>query len=77
MPENEDLMKTDVVTYGMGAKIYMEKHDAIVKKVWHDGDVTWIAWTQKYDTYVLILVMIYVTVKNHSLIGEIGGIVRF
>lgn len=49
VPDNEELMKTDVVTYGMGAKVFIEKQDPFVKKTWHDGEVTWIAWTQKYD----------------------------
>ncbi|XP_053378149.1 uncharacterized protein LOC123529262 isoform X2 [Mercenaria mercenaria] len=52
VPEKDELMKTDVVTYGMGAKIYMERHDPVVKKTWHDGEVTWIAWTQKHKLYV-------------------------
>ncbi|KAL4225876.1 hypothetical protein ACF0H5_013865 [Mactra antiquata] len=52
IPDSDELMKTDVVTYGLGAKIYMERQDPIVKKTWHDGDVTWIAWTQKHKLYV-------------------------
>lgn len=47
VPGPDELMKTDVVTYGMGAKIYMERNDPIVKKTWHDGEVTWIAWSQR------------------------------
>lgn len=65
VPDSDDLMKTDVVTYGMGAKIYMEKHDAFVKKTWHEGEVTWIAWTQKHKLYITkdLLLKLY----NHTL----------
>ncbi|XP_052781235.1 uncharacterized protein LOC128217855 isoform X2 [Mya arenaria] len=52
VPGPDEVMKTDVVTYGPGAKIYMERHDPFIKKTWHEGDVTWIAWTQKHKLYI-------------------------
>ncbi len=45
MPGDEEAIKTDVVTFGMAAKIYTEKMDAKVLKTWQDGDLTWVAWT--------------------------------
>jgi hypothetical protein len=47
VPEEEELVKTDIVTYGMAAKLFMERHDAKLIKTWQDGEVTWIAWAHK------------------------------
>ncbi|XP_076468773.1 uncharacterized protein LOC143299450 isoform X2 [Babylonia areolata] len=52
IPEDDELMKTDIVTYGMAAKLYMERHDARVIKTWQDGDVTWIAWAHSHTMTV-------------------------
>ena len=46
LPEEEPI-KTDLVTYGIAAKVYMET-DSKVLKTWKDGDLTWVAWTHKY-----------------------------
>ena len=45
LPDDEDPIKTDVVTFGMAAKIYTDKMEAKVLKTWNDGDLTWVAWT--------------------------------
>ena len=45
LPDNDELVKTDVVVYGIAAKLYLEMHDPRMIKAWHDGEVTWIAWT--------------------------------
>lgn len=47
IPGEDELMKTDIVTYGMAAKLYMERHDARVIKTWQDGELTWIAWAHR------------------------------
>nr|KAG5711366.1 hypothetical protein BaRGS_006063 [Batillaria attramentaria] len=51
-PDDDELMKTDVVTYGMAAKLYMERHDARVIKTWQDGEITWIAWAHSHTMTV-------------------------
>ncbi|XP_025106751.1 uncharacterized protein LOC112571726 isoform X2 [Pomacea canaliculata] len=48
IPEDSELMKTDIVTYGVAAKLYMERHDARVIKTWQDGELTWIAWAHSH-----------------------------
>ncbi|KAL8603356.1 hypothetical protein ACOMHN_039719 [Nucella lapillus] len=52
IPEEDELIKTDVVTYGMAAKLYMERHDARVIKTWQDGEITWIAWAHSHTMTV-------------------------
>ena len=47
VPDSSELVKTDVVTYSMAAKIYMERHDPKVLKTWQDGDITWVAWSHR------------------------------
>ena len=45
---SDDLLfanRTDVVTFGMAAKIYTERQEPKVLKTWQDGEVTWVAWT--------------------------------
>lgn len=46
LPDDEDPTKTDVVTFGMAAKIYTET-DSKVLKTWQEGDQTWIAWSHR------------------------------
>lgn len=48
VPDSSELVKTDVVTYSMAAKIYMERHDPKVLKTWTDGEITWVAWSHRY-----------------------------
>lgn len=64
-PDADDLVKTDVVTFGMGAKIYLERQDPLVKKVWREGEITWIAWSQKHKLFITkdVLLKLY----NHTL----------
>ncbi len=47
LPDEQEATKTDVVTYGMAAKIYMERNDPRVIKTWQEGDITWVAWANK------------------------------
>ncbi len=48
MPDDLEPVKTDVVMYGVAAKIYNE-NDSKVIKTWKEGEKIWIAWTQKYS----------------------------
>jgi hypothetical protein len=48
MPDDLEPVKTDVVMYGVAAKIYNE-NDSKVLKTWKEGEKIWIAWTQKYS----------------------------
>ena len=45
LPLDDEVVKTDVVTYGIAAKIYTERQDPKVLKTWTDKDLTWVAWT--------------------------------
>ena len=49
LPDDKETVKTDVVMFGVAAKLYTE-HDSRVLRTWIDGDKTWVAWT---NTYVL------------------------
>uniref|UniRef100_A0A2C9LTV0 DUF4550 domain-containing protein n=1 Tax=Biomphalaria glabrata TaxID=6526 RepID=A0A2C9LTV0_BIOGL len=53
LPE-EDAMKTDVVTYGVACKIFMERHDAKVIKTWQEGDITWFAWAHRFPRTLMV-----------------------
>ena len=44
-PDDEEPVKTDVVTFGMAAKIYTERQEPKVLKTWVEGEHTWVAWT--------------------------------
>ncbi|XP_048243138.1 uncharacterized protein LOC124146111 isoform X2 [Haliotis rufescens] len=65
LPDEEELTKTDIVTYGMAAKIYMERHDPRVIKTWHDGDVTWVAWANTH--IVTVTTDVLLKMFNHKL----------
>ena len=58
LPEEDELSKTDIVTYGMAAKLYMERHDARVIKTWQDGEITWIAWAHRLTLFLLLLLAV-------------------
>lgn len=49
LPDDDDVVKTDLVTFGIAAKIYTEKHEPKVIKTWQNGPLTWIAWTQVHS----------------------------
>ncbi|XP_071961619.1 uncharacterized protein [Antedon mediterranea] len=44
LPDDTEPVKTDVVTFGMAAKIYTD-HDSKVIKTWQEGHQTWVAWS--------------------------------
>lgn len=46
LPDDEEPTKTDVVTFGMAAKIYTESESKVLK-TWQEGDQTWIAWSHR------------------------------
>ncbi|XP_032228067.2 uncharacterized protein LOC5503934 [Nematostella vectensis] len=64
MPDDAETMKTDVVTYGVAAKIYMES-DSKILKTWKDGNKTWIAWTHSHT--LVITQEILLKMFNHTL----------
>ena len=47
LPDDPEPVKTDIVTFGVAAKIYTMRHEPKVIKTWVDGDVTWVAWTDR------------------------------
>ena len=46
LPDDKESVKTDVVTYGIAAKLYTE-NDSRVLRTWVDGGKTWVAWTNR------------------------------
>ncbi|CAH1783576.1 unnamed protein product [Owenia fusiformis] len=48
LPDDAEPVKTDVVTFGMAAKVYPEKQEPKVIKTWIDGETTWVAWTHSH-----------------------------
>ena len=46
LPDDKDVTKTDVVTFGTAAKIYSD-HDSKVLKTWVEGDKTWVSWASR------------------------------
>ncbi|XP_077982883.1 uncharacterized protein LOC144437742 [Glandiceps talaboti] len=51
LPDDSDPTKTDVVTFGMAAKIYTE-HESKVLKTWQEGEHTWVAWSHSHTLTV-------------------------
>jgi hypothetical protein len=46
VPDDTDqTVKTDLVSFGVAAKIFTERQEAKVIKTWQEGDQTWVAWT--------------------------------
>ncbi|XP_071485699.1 uncharacterized protein [Diadema antillarum] len=64
LPDDAEPIKTDVVTFGMAAKIYTE-HDSKVLKTWQEGDLTWIAWSHSHKLHVTSELLL--KLFNHTL----------
>ena len=47
LPDDKDATKTDVVTFGLAAKMYGD-NDSKVLRTWLEGNKTWVAWTTRY-----------------------------
>lgn len=45
-PDDIEPVKTDVVVYGVAAKIYNENESKVLK-TWKEGDKIWIAWRRR------------------------------
>ncbi|XP_021347646.1 uncharacterized protein LOC110446691 isoform X2 [Mizuhopecten yessoensis] len=45
LPDEDELIKSDVVSYGPAVKIFTE-HDSRVLRTWQEGDLTWISWIE-------------------------------
>ena len=43
--ESDQTVKTDLVSFGVAAKIFTERQEAKVIKTWQEGEQTWVAWT--------------------------------
>ncbi|XP_074646485.1 uncharacterized protein LOC141902581 [Tubulanus polymorphus] len=48
LPDDDEPVRTDVVTFGMAAKIYPDKQEPKVLKTWQDGDQTWVVWSHSH-----------------------------
>ncbi|XP_001191000.4 uncharacterized protein LOC755639 [Strongylocentrotus purpuratus] len=64
LPDDAEPIRTDVVTFGMAAKIYTE-HDSKVLKTWQEGDLTWVAWSHSHKLHVTKDVLL--KLFNHNL----------
>ncbi|XP_072038562.1 uncharacterized protein [Amphiura filiformis] len=51
LPDDTDPVRTDVVTFGMAAKIYTENESKVLK-TWQEGNQTWIAWSHSHTLKV-------------------------
>ncbi|XP_070557636.1 uncharacterized protein [Ptychodera flava] len=64
LPDDTDATKTDVVTFGMAAKIYTD-HESKVLKTWQEGDHTWVAWSHSHT--VTVTKELLLKLFNHTL----------
>nr|XP_006825129.1 PREDICTED: uncharacterized protein LOC100373146 [Saccoglossus kowalevskii] len=64
LPDDTDATKTDIVTFGMAAKIYTE-HESKVLKTWQEGDHTWVAWSHSHT--VTVTKELLLKLFNHTL----------
>ncbi|CAD5115287.1 DgyrCDS4280 [Dimorphilus gyrociliatus] len=48
LPGEEEILKTDIVSFGPAAKFYAEKQESRVLKTFQSGNCSWIAWTQNH-----------------------------
>ncbi|XP_041081427.1 uncharacterized protein cfap92 [Polyodon spathula] len=51
LPDDPEPMKVDIVMYGMAAKIFTENETKVVKP-WHEGNQTWLSWSQSMEIKV-------------------------
>eukprot|EP00794_Sanderia_malayensis_P005993 gene5993-6689_t len=64
LPDDKESVKTDVVTYGVAAKIYTDS-DSRVLRTWTEKDKTWVAWTNSHKIKVTKDVLL--KMFNHTL----------
>lgn len=64
-PNDSEPVKTDIVTYGVAAKIYSET-DSKVLKTWQDGDKTWITWTHRFVLGIMITYWSFILYNNNN-----------
>ena len=64
LPDDKDYIKTDIVTFGMAAKMYGD-NDSKVLRTWIDGDKTWIAWTNRFVVDVVVVFIVALLYWNN------------
>ncbi|XP_058855815.1 uncharacterized protein cfap92 isoform X2 [Acipenser ruthenus] len=68
LPGDPEPMKVDIVMYGMAAKIFMENETMVVKP-WHEGNLTWLSWSQSKEIKVNKELLIRLT--SHKIVFKI------
>ncbi|RXM93494.1 hypothetical protein EOD39_19014 [Acipenser ruthenus] len=68
LPDDPEPMKVDIVLYGMAAKIFMENETMVVKP-WHEGNLTWLSWSQSKEIKVNKELLIRLT--SHKIVFKI------
>ncbi|MGH0168291.1 UNVERIFIED_CONTAM: hypothetical protein FKN15_054709 [Acipenser sinensis] len=68
LPGDPEPMKVDIVMYGMAAKIFMENETMVVKP-WHEGNLTWLSWSQSKEIKVNKELLIKLT--SHKIVFKI------
>ena len=49
LPDDTEPVKTDIVTYGIAAKVFTYGQPERTVATWQEADQTWISWTHKYE----------------------------
>ncbi|KAK6480749.1 hypothetical protein HHUSO_G18530 [Huso huso] len=68
LPGDPEPMKVDIVMFGMAAKIFMENETMVVKP-WHEGNLTWLSWSQSKEIKVNKELLIKLT--SHKIVFKI------
>lgn len=47
LPDDRDVIKSDLVTFGMAAKMYTENETKVLR-TWLEANKTWVAWMTRF-----------------------------